>query len=479
MASAAPPSTPPRQGPSPSILSSPVVRVPKFYDEHKRDEFQAFGYDVNIHEPVKFTQDQFIKYLSIDRHAFAISSFKFTLSDFIDVANVMAKEMRKKRKHPFLCITSTFLAYVDLVFANEPLLVFKDTGNKPPRGHVTDSQCKPDITAAFDKHWQDDATLWPCVRLAGEKASAGKSKDEQKKQAISYLHYLLLARPDLHVAQGMLISNDGVWFLLGIGGVGVRCLSVTWKSSNLPKAMYAFIYRLYKLAHFADPSYTDVKLNMKKNSVEYTVRISPSPTNRIDCTGFFPLFASSPFGTRTHVLTNPSSEVKVNGQALTVIKDQLCRLDTRYDEQSILNGIHQPVKVPGVVQAVHSETIKTPLSSGRQKDRLGLRQSGSPFMSITTVGEMLETLFDVLEGNFRIYWQVSTWLISLQVLRFLRFERKVLHRDISKGNILYIPQPSSVLPSVYSSLAVGLEGDSLCFVKCLLGKRYVYACQFG
>jgi len=110
-------------------------------------------------------------------------------------------------------------------------------------------------------------------------------------------------------------------------------------------------------------------------------------------------FASSPFGTRTHVLTNPSSEVQVNGRALTVLKDQLCRSDTRFDEQSILNHIHQPVRVPGVVEAVHSQIIETPLTDGRQKHRLGLRQSGSPFMSIPTVRKVLETLFDVLEGN--------------------------------------------------------------------------------
>ena len=60
------------------------------------------------------------------------------------------------------------------------------------------------------------------------------------------------ARPDLHVAQGMLIDKK-VLFLLGIEGVGIRSVSVTWKSSNLPKLMFRFIYRLYKPAHFADP----------------------------------------------------------------------------------------------------------------------------------------------------------------------------------------------------------------------------------
>ena len=89
--------------------------------------------------------------------------------------------------------------------------------------------------------------MWPCVRFAGKK---GAFRKEQKKQAISYLHYLLLAQPDLHVAQGMLISNEGILFLLGIEVVGIRSLPVTWKSSSLPKLMYAFIFRFYKPEHF-------------------------------------------------------------------------------------------------------------------------------------------------------------------------------------------------------------------------------------
>ena len=163
--------------------------------------------------------------------------------------------------------------------------------------------------------------------------------------------------------------------------------------------MFVFIYRLYKPEHFVDPSFVDMKPDMPKNSVEYTVRITPPQSKAIDCPGFFPLFASSPFRTRTHVLTNPSSEIEVDGRALTVLKDQCCRSDTRFDEQSILNRIHQPTRVPGVVEAVHFQIIENPLTGERQKHCLGLRQTGSPFMSILTVRKMLETLFDILEGN--------------------------------------------------------------------------------
>src|SRR5260370_2957560 len=100
-----------------------------------------------------------------------------------------------------------------LDFPERDTLVFQDTGNKSPPGHVTDTMCKPDITAAFKGHWKNGVVPWPFIQFTGETASAGKSHDDQKIQAISYLHYLLLARPDLYVAQVLLSSSDTASFL--------------------------------------------------------------------------------------------------------------------------------------------------------------------------------------------------------------------------------------------------------------------------
>jgi hypothetical protein len=104
-----------------------------------------------------------------------------------------------------------------LDFPNDDnLLVFKDTGNKAPHGHITGTKCRPDITAAFEKDWiGDNYTDWPLIRLTGERASKGKSYDTQKKNAAMYLHYLLLARPDFLVAQGLLTTKSEVMFLMG------------------------------------------------------------------------------------------------------------------------------------------------------------------------------------------------------------------------------------------------------------------------
>jgi hypothetical protein len=288
--------------------------------------------------------------------------------------------------------------------------VFKSTESKTPRGHVTDTECRPDFTAAFGIHWGDeDTTLWPCIRLAGEDASAGKSREQQEKQAISYLHYLLLARPDLHVAQGLLISKKRIKFLFGIGGLGIYRLSADWTDPQLNKLMFAFFYRLYDPGHFGDASYVAMVPNFEKDFVEYTVRMSiktrvdgVETDEGLDCQGFSPIYATNPFGSRTHILSNPHSDIRVNGKVLKVVKDQLCRPDARFDEYTILtNHIHSPEKVPGVIEAVCHELVEIPESLGvsRVKHRMGLRQSGSPIMSIPTLRGMLEVVFDVLEGT--------------------------------------------------------------------------------
>lgn len=258
-----------------------------------------------------------------------------------------------------------------------------------------DTKCRPDITAALDEPpWKGDLVPWPFIRLAGEVASKKKTGSEQLIQAISYVHYLLLARPDLYVAQGLLSSDDKVTFLFGIGGEGIRQFDVEWDEPDLNKLLYAFIYRLYKPDHFADPSYIKTEVD-EETKAKYTIKITYQGRKE-SCRGFYPIYARNPFATRTHVLSNPG--FKLGGNDLTIVKDQFCR-KRRFEELDILNDhVHKPQGVPGVVVAVCGENIEPPMSEERRKHRLGLGESGSPFMAIPTLHNVLETLFDVLEG---------------------------------------------------------------------------------
>jgi hypothetical protein len=366
--------------------------------------------------------------------------------------------------------------------------VFKFTGSQPEshRGYVTATDCKPDYVAAFMSDWGGkNTTLWPCFRLVGKKASRRKNPMDEERQAMLYLHDLLLARPELHIAQGLFTSESDVVFLLGIGGVGIHTFSVRWGSNELHRLIYAFIYRLYNPGHFADSSYVQMVPNPRENIVTYNVQITEvngMARNPITITDLRPIYANNPFGTRTHILTNPDSKVNVNGRPLTVVKDQLCRVGTQFYEQSILTQVHSPEKVPGVIEPVYHEVMKIPgdLCKSREKHRMGLRQIGKPFTTIPTVAQVLEIVFDILEGSISSTTIHSLYAHhSIAVLRYLRFERHVLHRDISIGNILYVEDDDDDLPSSAGARPGGAnetvepEGHTLCFIKYLLGERYV------
>ena len=69
---------------------------------------------------------------------------------------------------------------------------------------------------------------------------------------------------------------------------------------------------------------------------------------------------------------------------------------------------------------------------------------------------------------------------TFAVLRYLRSDRNVLHRDISKGNVLYIEEQTT-LPA---DAGCGLQNTEpkevpLCFIKYLLEERYVINRQLG
>ena len=159
-----------------------------------------------------------------------------------------------------------------------------------------------------------------------------------------------------------------------------------------------FTYRLYEPAGFADPSYIQTDFDKETSGAMYTIRMKPQgSTQEIVCSGFNHIYARNPIANRTHVFSNPKSKAK-NGVA--VIKDQLCRAGRRFNELEILEKVHGPGRVPGVVNAEYGEVVTTqPLEGeGRCKHRLGLSESGLPFTSIPTPRKMLETLFDLLEG---------------------------------------------------------------------------------
>jgi len=260
---------------------------------------------------------------------------------------------------------------------------------------------------------------------------------------------------------------------------------------------YAFIYRLYDPGNFADRTYKLMDsgvmqyLNLDSNQtsdvvVPYEVDLEVTGmTSPVVCSHFVPIYASDPFEMRTHVLSNPSSEVTIHNKPLTVLKDQLCRLGSRFNEHTILDAVHG---VPGMVEMVYRRKIESPFNSDeRAKYLTGLRQSGMPFLAIETLQQMLETAFDVLEGTFASIEHSMFCAHICAVLRFLRYKCQILHHDISKGNVMYVEEVmenTSSTTSAVDTVSVGVDGINvteeevpLCFIKYLLHEVCMDVCD--
>ncbi|KAG9019787.1 hypothetical protein FRB90_007930 [Tulasnella sp. 427] len=369
-----------RKSQNPSLpMKEPTNRL---HEERESNQVRPFRYKPNNIRRFKSPKG-FLSFLQVDEKILpsdtpSSKDAVFSSSNFLMAVNTLSKLIRANH------------------YQKSPTILFKKTESVAPGGHAIETQCAPDFVAAFENHFVDKTPLWPYIRLVGGIVSRGEPKDYQKGQAISYLHHLLLARPDLYVVQGMLTSPAGVVFFLGIWSVG-------WNSKKLLyQLMTAFIHRLYNPGDFADPSY-QISGEPEQKHVKYTITItvdSEGQHQQIACPDFLPVYASKPFAARTHVFVNTQSTVKISGNELRVLKDQYCEKGARFTEKSILDKVHQDGNVPGVVSAVYHTVKQLPYHiGGRRKEqhRLGMTQCGLSFMAIPTVKAMLEISYDILE----------------------------------------------------------------------------------
>ncbi|RXW24213.1 hypothetical protein EST38_g1661 [Candolleomyces aberdarensis] len=406
---------------------------------------------------------------------------------FLNDANTASREMRNQGRFPFL-------------------LVFKDTQHFFPHGHVSDTKANPDFIAAFEEHWYDARSeeaknqpttatpaadqpapttetdskkhvIWPCIRLAGENASKSDTKPGQVQHATTYLDLLLLSRADFRGGFGLRLTETHMSIIVAIGGSQlVINFSFSWTGAYVRRAAYALVYRLYDPGRWLDPEIKMVYHKAGKPFCTYNISFpgegeSDGQTDtgagadaagggvsargqkgriravthdgrerdakqeqqtarmRVFLSDYSCLHGSCTFGTRTHVFVHQPlkspNDVKVGRRAPRVVKIQLCRDNLRFDEIDILNNIHRDGKIPGVVRLACHERLPS-IVAGREQFRLGLEQRGSPFMSIKTPRQMLMVAYDALE-----------------ITRILHNERNVIHRDVSKGNILFVPPPGT------------------------------------
>ncbi|KAJ8522828.1 hypothetical protein ONZ45_g657 [Pleurotus djamor] len=352
---------------------------------------------------------------------------------------------------------------------NEDLIVFKKTGAITPPGHITDTESRPDITAARKKYWFDGRSPpkkpgfvtdeeetyhcpWPCVSLAAEEISSSDSALAQQRHAITYLDLLLLSRPDLRGAFGLLTTHKTATLFFGIGGFCVKHFSFRWGTDHLAKAMSALVYLLYHPGYWQQTSirldryersnafcYYEITFQKPLSCVdEPSAQGNVRPDLELQCPNFVHRSAQCTFGSRSHIFVfRPPSDAaqppRFQDKPIRVIKSQLVREEEGQYEPDFLRKVHDP-DVPGVVHLTcyTYQSITVPSLADRKTKRhvlLGLEEEGHLFMQIASPQDMLMNAYNYLETT-----------------RFLHSERGILHRDLSEGNTLFIPRSSDQPP---------------------------------
>ncbi|KAJ2918294.1 hypothetical protein MD484_g2085, partial [Candolleomyces efflorescens] len=322
----------------------------------------------------------------------------------------------------------------------EPLLFLYTETVRPAENPVA-SLCRPDYVAYLEPNLTGRGVSWPWMEAVGEKASKGDS--DPLRKTLSYLHYWLLARPERKAGVAFLVSLEGVTFFIGYqGNTQVQSTVAKWGSSELRELMFALVYHLY----CPEPStWVNAEYVRKSDGDGNTVFDIKLNVPLLHLKDFKSVYSRTPFDTRTHVLVNPQSEAIVEGKLVRVVKDELARTGTRFTEKEVYERIHQHGPVPGVAQPCFHHIITDTLHESRERRLTGLQEYGHHIMMAKTVGQVLEIVFDALE-----------------LTRYLYVRYQVLHRDISRGNVMFVETPISHPKSVAD------EHKDLCFARHLL-----------
>ncbi|KIM22937.1 hypothetical protein M408DRAFT_28288 [Serendipita vermifera MAFF 305830] len=328
---------------------------------------------------------------------------------------------------------------------------FHVQGDKAPKDSPAGRSCHPDVIA-FDRSQlavdratgsrtrstinqsislvstESEYRDWTRLEAIGVFESMGKEKEKDLIQVLKCIARHLLSRPDRVVVLSFYIRHTGFYLILTGASGACRTTKLSWTNSNHIELLCDFIYRILKpSANMIDPTITrnhDCDFDIKLNESHYS--------------GCRLKWLGSAIGRRTTIFLTQVPTVPI-------IKEQY--LLEPLDEVGIINEIHENGPIPGVVQVHDHQELREgdlavvcsiDIEEKRHKVRLSLKESGIPFMDIQTPYEVLVATYDLLETTRCIYTN-----------------RGILHRDISKGNVLY----RSEVPRVEREGTVSLASD--------------------
>ncbi|KAL5532344.1 hypothetical protein ACEPAF_5914 [Sanghuangporus sanghuang] len=242
------------------------------------------------------------------------------------------------------------------------------------------------------------------------------------RQCLRYLFLLSRHKPETSVQYG-LVANKRTFRLIGLGlDRQLMWEKVAWDNPQSIEKLYKLVRCIVDEATRGRPSAVpklrDVFEVKKRTIGTYSVTLSGQKYRLLQ------LFSGRGNGQKPFIAIAASENKKSDAR----IFKYSWHKEKRYNrERSILEKL---IGVPGVVQidrALSIDSIEIDEESKRRRNLLVLKTIGYPLCSCSTVQDFLEAMYDLLE-----------------VLRYLVQEKNILHRDVSWGNVLVIPQGEEI-----------------------------------
>ncbi|THU90991.1 hypothetical protein K435DRAFT_245543 [Dendrothele bispora CBS 962.96] len=372
----------------------------------------------------------------------------------VDISKKIKDEIAKvksvnKQEDGYTCTTQLLNKIVDVLkthnrnlqeYNDNNIIVFKSRPDNPPPHHPCQYCDRPDFFA-LSKHIAkqlQNTPSWHHLRSVGEWRLDKVISSADEGQEMEYVACLTLARPDNPSVLGIVMCPEG--YVLSYGSPRGYVITEQLAYSDI-SPLIRYVHSLHvplPAIILADRART-ITLDSIAGLDDAPLWQITDPAYNIINRSFSLEFIGSPFTRMTTVLSD------VNTQECLVVKDSY--LDSQGQREADLFdllGDSPPgwvIRVKPVDPKVEFEPLLE-LDFGdasltqRTKHRLLFESTGAPFHESQTISEAVGALYDILEA--------SRWAIV---------KRRVLHRDISPGNVFIRPKPPS------------LPKDDVCFVQ--------------
>ncbi|CUA69832.1 Nebulin-related-anchoring protein [Rhizoctonia solani] len=305
---------------------------------------------------------------------------------------------------PLLCLLNHISKRIFDAIHGQKALVFR-SGNCKVKSPFTDRCHQPDIVVEWEEvqefPYVDYSALSP-DKTWTEIAAVGEVKVSQsgKDRLTSYLRNHLRFHPELNAVLGFTAQQTGYALVYHDAAV-IHQSKFEWEAGPL----YAFVGKLYTRPY-------------RDRSMQISDAQAPTWTTKIgndvyvSKAGTLEMLAGPGQRRQTGMWKNPVTD-KVQAHH----RGYLCGLVLHSAYGYVLDETHAPIRTT----FLNPDSVKEQ-AAGRFKMRLVTEEIGSPLNGVHSLLKFLCTMYD-----------------SCVVQRNLYRKCRILHRDISKGNIMFAP----------------------------------------